>query len=150
MSNAIEQRTIDGKNFVIVKLGVEDSLKVLIWLTKSVGGSITKSLGQLQSLASLKDGEEVDLSKFSDILEKLFEKIDEKETLEKIEILLSCVSYETQNLNYNSPILVGEPLLALKLAKESMGVNFKSFLGGISGVGAKLKKTVAIISGGAK
>lgn len=150
MSDAIEQRTIDGKKFVIVKLGVEDSLKVLIWLTKSVGGSITKSLGQLQSLTSLKDDEEVDLSKFSDVLEKLFDKIEEKETLAKIKILLSCVSYETQNLHYDSPVLVGEPLLALKLAKESMGVNFKSFLGGISDVGAKLKKTVAIISGDAK
>lgn len=150
MTKAIENRTIDGKEFVIVKLGVEDSLKVLIWLTKSVGGSLAKGLGEFQSLASKDDGEDIDLSKFSDTLDKLFEKVDEKETLEKIKILLSCVSYETQNLHFDSPVLVGEPLLALKLSKESMGVNFKSFLGGISGVGEKLKATAAIMSEAAK
>ena len=78
MTKAIENRTIDGKNFLITKLGVEDSLKVLIWLTKSVGGSLAKGLGEFQSLASKKDGEDIDLSKFSGVLDKLFEKIKEE------------------------------------------------------------------------
>jgi len=152
MNEAIEKRTIDGKEFMITKLGVEDSLKVLIWLTKSVGGSLTQGLGEFQSLAKLDDGsaDNIDLSKFSEVLETLFQKIDEKETLDKIKILLSCVSHKTINLTFDSPILVGEPLLALKLAKESMGVNFKSFLGGLSGVAEKVKETVKIIGAGPK
>jgi len=147
---AFQNRTIDGKEFVITKLGVESSLKVLIWLTKSTGGSLAKGLGEFESFKNLGDGEDVDFSKFSGVIESLFDRIEEKETLEKIGILLSCVSYETQNLHYQHPVLMGEPLLALKLAKESLGVNFKSFLGGISGVAAKLKKSVEIMRGDAK
>lgn len=147
---AIENRKVDGKSFTITKLNVEDALKVLIWLTKSTGGSLAKGLGELESFKDLKDGDNVDFSKFSGVLESLFDRIDEKETIEKIEILLSCVSYETQNLHFNHPVLIGEPLLALKLAKESLGVNFKSFLDGISGLAGKLKKSVAIIQEGAK
>ena len=150
MSKAVETRVIDGKSFVITKLGVEDSLKVLIWLTKSVGGTLAKSLGELKQFSKAKDSDELDLSKLSGVLDGALDKLDEKETLEKIGILLSCVSHETQCLHFSSPVLQGEPLLALKLAKESMGVNFKSFLGGISGVAAKVKQTVEIISGDAK
>ena len=100
MSNqAFEQRTIDGKKFVITKLGVEDALKVLIWLTKSTGGSLAKGLGELEAFSKMRDDEQIDFIKFSGVLEALFERIDEKETLEKIEILLSSVAHETQGLH---------------------------------------------------
>ena len=150
MSKAVESRVIDGKTFIITKLGVEDALKVLIWLTRSIGGTLTKSLGELSSFKDLKGEDDVDLSKLSGVLDGCFERIDEKETIGKIEILLSAVSYETQSLHFSHPVLHGEPLLALKLAKESMGVNFKSFLGGISDVVGKIKQSVEIIHAEAK
>lgn len=143
MSKQIESRIIDGKTFLITKLNVEDALKVLIWLTKSIGGSVTKSLGHFESLSKLKEDGDFDIGKFSNVIDGLFDKIDEKETIEKIGILLTAVSHETQGLNFNHPVLVGEPLLALQLSKASIEVNFKSFLQGISAALGKVTKLAA-------
>ena len=133
--------TIDKHKFLITMLDPESALKVLIWLVKSVGGSLSKSLGAFDSIEKVLDGD-FGMGNLGDALSNLFEKMDEKETIEKIEILLNCVSNDGSDLNLQSPMFYGETFLILKVVKESMEVNFKSFLDEISGVLGRVKEKI--------
>lgn len=129
---------IEKKEFLFTQLDPEDALKVLIWLTKSIGGSVSRSLGAFESVQQAIDGK-FKMGDLGVLLGALFDQMDEKETIEKLRILLSSVTHDGSDLEVNSPVFYGETLLILKVAKEALEVNFKSFLGGISGVLGKAK-----------
>jgi len=143
-----ETKTITYKNgekeysCLFAQLSPSKSLKFMMFLTKVVGGSTAKVIGSLnggsiQDLANIND-DQIDLEKIGDAIFGLFDRVDEDEVIEKLNLLFSSVSIEGEQLDVDHLIFQGQPTLIFKLAKEAMAVNYSSFLEGISSAIKKL------------
>lgn len=117
-------------HFVMLK--PSDSLKVLLFIGKILGGAVGNaisafSLGDRDALDKLA-GENANLSKLGDAIPLMLSRIEEKETLDKLNILLSSVTHSGNTLNVDYFIFDGRPDLLLTVAKDAIVENYRFFL----------------------
>lgn len=140
--------TNDGKDFnlLITQLKPSDSLKILVYLGKVLGGTAGKALGAIDTkkLADVKE-EDISLEKLGDALTALLDRIDEDAICIKLNELFKSVSLNGSTLDLDNPCFQGRPDLIFVVAKKAMEVNFKSFLDANSGVVGKIIESLKII-----
>lgn len=118
------------------QLKTSDSLIFLMYLGKVIGGSAGKFIGAMdgKSLTDLVDKTDVNPDKIGDAISGLFERIGEKETIEKMNLLLSSVKSEGESLYVDSPFFDGNLPQLFKTLKIALEVNYKGFLPASSGM----------------
>ena len=120
-----------------------ESLTFILYVAKIVGGQIgdVLSSGNLNSLQQLK---EKDFNYDSMVGEffKIFSRVEEKEFIQKMDVLLSTVTHEGNVLSIDYHIFDGNVDLPFKVAAKVMEVNYRRFLRGISDKFLKLKDQV--------
>jgi len=119
-----------------------ESLCFIMYLGKIIGGSAGKFIAAMDGakLADLVDKGEFNMDKIGDAVATLFDRFEEKETIAKLNLLLSSVKTNGQPLYIDHPMFVGNLKDLFKVIKTAIGVNYKDFLDEIS---AALKKVFA-------
>lgn len=143
----IQYGTTDKKDATLVfnMLRPSDSLKVLLFVGKLLGGAAggaisAFSLGDAEALNKLGEGK-FDASKLGDAIPLILNRIDEKETLEKVNILLSSVNHEGTTLDLDYLIFDGRPDLFFRVLKEALVENYRFFLQENTGIFERLAKS---------
>lgn len=140
---------------VFQMLRVEDSLKFLLYIGKLFGGA----LGATISSIAIGDTSKIDNLSTKDFnietlgnnLAVLMARIDEKETIEKINLLLKSVSHEGNVINIDYFIFDNGRLdLLFRFIKEAFIVNYRNFFYANKGLLEKIRKSVGIIAKSAK
>ena len=112
-------------------MGAEDSLKFIMYIGKLLGGAAGKAISGL--MTGEKGIEElgksgVDTEKLGDLIPLIVDRIEEKETIEKINLLFSSVTHEGNVLRLDYLIFDGRPDLVFKIIKEAVLYNYSFFL----------------------
>jgi len=135
-------------------LSPSKSLKFLMFMGKVVGGSFGRAFGALEGdfksmddLSKIKDSD-LNYSKLGEALFGIFERVDENEAIEKLNVLFGSVRHEGNVINCDYFMFDGRPDLLLKVAGKALGVNYKSFLQENSGVLSKISRTMEILNVG--
>lgn len=117
------------------QLKPSDSLIFLMFMAKIVGGSAGKFVGAMdgKSLTDLVDKTDLDMDKLGGAISGLFDRMDEKGTVDKINLLLKSVKHKGESLDIDGPFFDGNLPQLFKVVKIALGVNYKSFLDVISG-----------------
>lgn len=131
-------------------LRVEDSLKFLLYLGKIFGGAMGSAISSVATGDASKieklSPKDFNLDSLGNNLSLLLGRIDEKETIEKINLLLSSVSHEGEVIDINSFIFdEGRLHLLFRFIKEAFMVNYKNFFYANKGLLEKIKKSATII-----
>lgn len=139
MARQDDRQEIDGKKYLFTQLNPRRAAKVYLFLTSRIGGTIGKAVGALKGGKGLLDAD-VDMKELGDAIEHVFKTLDDDAALEHIDTLLSSVlcGADTMSLDHNN--FQGSMLHMSKVVKKSVEVNFADFLGGSSGLAAKLKE----------
>lgn len=116
-------------NFDLLKC--ENSLRVILYLGKIAGGAFGKaisefSLGDTDKLDELKNSK-VDISKLGDLIPVVMDRIHEKETIEKINLLLSTVTHDGNVLDIDYLLFDGRLDLLFKVLKIAFMHNYGFF-----------------------
>lgn len=145
-----EESNQDAK-LVFEKLSPSKSLSFLIYMGKIIGGTIGKSLTAFDGSKKLSEiqGQDIDISKIGDALFHSFERLDDKEFIEKLNLLFESVNHEGNQVHVDYLIFDGRPDLIFLVAKEALEVNYSRFLRGISGSMDKIKESIRIVKDGA-
>ena len=130
------------------------SLIFLMYMGKMIGGSAGKVIGafkgdSLDSLMDMKE-ENLNLESMGNAIVSVIDRIDEKEVLEKINLLFESVTINGEVLDIDHMMFDGRPDLIFKVAKEAMEANFKDFLLENSEVFTKIIKSLRIVKSGTK
>lgn len=125
------------------------SLKFLIFMSKILGSGAGKVAGSFEGMKTedlLKtDGDDLNLEKIGDALFGIFDRLDEDEVVNKLNILLGSVRHGENVVNVDYFMFDGRPDLLLKVAGTALGVNYKDFLREISGAFSKIPETLRIL-----
>jgi len=140
-----------GEEFTLLfeQLRPSKSLKMLRWLGKILSGTAggaVKSLNgsSIEELSKLTE-DDIKLDKVCNIIFDLFDKVEEDELIEKLNLLFSSVEVNSEQLEVDHMMFQGETTLIFSVAKEALGVNFSGFFGETSSVFKKLKASIKII-----
>ena len=128
--------------FVFSKLRNKDSAKFLIFLGKMAGGSMGRAIAGMNA----KGSKELTTEDISESFNTFFDKIDEEGVIEKVNLLLSCVTHEGNSLDIDYFAFDGRLDLVFRVAKESFNHNFMFFFRGVINRSERLKKTVELVS----
>jgi hypothetical protein len=126
------------------------SLKFLIYMAKVLGAPASKAVGAFQgkadmdNLMNLKD-EDVNFSQVGNAIVSLFDRLDENEVIEKLNLLYESVTLSGESIHVDHPMFDGRPDLNLKVAYKAMEVNYRHFLGENSGLFTKISQSLQII-----
>lgn len=148
-----EPKTVKFKNgereftLLFEQLRPSKSLKMLMWLSKMLGGTAGSLLGSFEGIKSLSDvkDEDIKLDKIGKAIHEIFSRLDDDEVVEKINFLFQSVSIGGESIDADHLMFEGDPLLILKVAKKALEVNFANFLEGSSGIGDKIRKTLELL-----
>ena len=132
-------------------LRVEDSLKFLIYLGKIIGGAAgtaiaSVAMGDSSKLDELSSNS-FNFEKLGSNLSILLSRIEEEETIEKINLLLKSVSHGGNILHVNYLLFDNGRLdLLFKIIKEAFTHNYRNFFYANNGILDRLKKTSELIT----
>lgn len=132
------------------QFGPEEGVRIGIRVGKLIGGPIGKIFNGLKNVGN--SGNPLDdlgfeFSEIGSAVEKLFENIDEDQTLDTIGRLLKCVIWNGKPLRYGSGCFEGDPIFCLMVAKKSAEINFNDFFAVASGLKERLGKLINTIQG---
>lgn len=134
----LEQFEFNGQQVDVYfhQLKPSESLVFLLYLGKIVGGSAGKFIGALDgaSLTELVNKTEFNMDKIGDAVATLFDRFEEKETIAKLNLLLSSAKMNGTNLYVDSPLFDGNLRPLFRAVKIALEVNYKDFLDVISGL----------------
>lgn len=137
-------------NIVFKMLKVEDSLKFLLYLGKLAGGAVGSAMGAMATgdNSQMNElGKKMNMESMGNNLGLLISRIDEQETIDKINLLLKSVSHEGNILHVNYMLFDnGRIDLLFKFVKEAFLVNYQNFFYENRGVLEKLNKTMNLIT----
>ena len=123
---------------VFAMLKPSDSLKVLLFLGKVIGGAVGTAISAFtQGDSGAFDN--LDPGKLGDAIPVILDRIDEGETLQKVNIILSSVSHQGTALEMDYFIFDGRPDLFFKILKEAITVNYQFFFQESEGLFQKLE-----------
>ena len=118
-------------NIVFKMLKVEDSLKFLLYLGKLAGGAVGSAMGAMATgdNSQMNElGKKMNMESMGNNLGLLISRIDEQETIDKINLLLKSVSHEGNILHVNYMLFDnGRIDLLFKFVKEAFLVNYQNF-----------------------
>ena len=103
-------------------MGAEDSLKFIIYIGKLLGGVAGKAITSLMMGEKGLDDigkNDINLEEVGNFIPLILDRMDEKETIEKINLLFSSVTHEGNVLRLDYLIFDGRPDLIFKVLKES-------------------------------
>ena len=108
-----------------------DSLKFLLYLGKIVGGALGSSisafsLGNPDAINKLGEGD-FDVSRLGEAIPMILGRIDETETLEKINLILDSVTHAGTTLSADYFIFDGRVDLLIRVLKEATIENYRFF-----------------------
>lgn len=116
-------------------LSCDKSLEFLMFLGKAIGGQVGKAISSfdINSLSELKDVKEenINVEKISNSILGIFDRLDRKEAIENLNLILSSARHGGNVLSLDYHIFDGNPDVALKVAKRAIEVNYSRFLQGI-------------------
>ena len=137
-------------NIVFKMLKVEDSLKFLLYLGKLAGGAVGSAMGAMATgdNSQMNElGKKMNMESMGNNLGLLISRIDEQETIDKINLLLKSVSHEGNILHVNYMLFDnGRIDLLFKFVKEAFLMNYQNFFYENRGVLEKLNKTMNLIT----
>lgn len=140
--------------FKFKKLKPSKSLKFLMFMGKLIGGSAGKVIGsfdgQVNKVEDLLDIKEDDLNfeKLGNALLGVFDRIDDDNVIEKLDLLLGSVTMNGEPLNVDHAVFEADLGLLPKIAIKALGVNYKRFLGGNSEIFSKIAQSIKIMRSG--
>lgn len=109
-----------------------EALSVLFFVAKILGGAAGNaisafSLGDMDALGRIFE-KDFNISKLGDAIPIVLNRIEEKETMEKINTLLSSVTHEKNVLHIDYFIFDGRTDLLLSVTKAAFEENYRFFL----------------------
>jgi hypothetical protein len=138
---------IDGKEYVITQIAPSASIKILIRISKILGKPIGGAIGAMQFKPEKKNSilnDTIDTKLLGEAVSRIFENLNEDETIDTIKLVLSGVYFSGQALNMEHPNFHGNILHLIKVYTKAMEVNFSDFFGEISGVLKRIRETMLI------
>lgn len=134
----LEQFEFNGQQVDVYfhQLKPSESLVFLLYLGKIVGGSAGKFIGAMDgaSLAELANKTEFNMDKIGDAIATLFDRFDEKETIAKLNLLLSSAKMNGVSIHIDGPLFDGNLKPLFRAVKIALEVNYSDFLDVISGL----------------
>ena len=112
-------------------MSAEDSLKFIMYIGKLLGGAAGKAISSLMlGEKGLNDigKSDINLKEVGDMIPLILNRLDEKETIEKINLIFSSVNHEGNILRLDYLIFDGRPDLIFKVLKEAVTYNYSFFL----------------------
>lgn len=131
--------------YIFTQMKPEDAARVSIRLIKIAGLQVGGALGALQMEPGgiQKDKDiEINMELLGQSLGKMFQQIEEDESIDTFKKLLGSVLYSGKALSLNHPNFQGQTLHMFKVLTEAGRVNFKDFFDESSGVVGTLKNLV--------
>ena len=135
-----KKQKIDDKEYEFTMLDPESALKVTLRIAKLSGQPIGGAIGSIELVpgAQLEDMK-LNPKLLGDAISKMFEKIDETETIDTFKIILSSIYFGGKPLDLQHHNFHGKTFHLVKVFKAGMEENFTDFFGGNSGVAKVLK-----------
>lgn len=128
--------TVNEKPFDIevYQLKTSEQLSFLMFMSKVIGGSAGKFIGAMdgKKVTEMASTSELNIDKIGDAVAGLFDRLDEKGFMEKLNLLLSSARHNGESLDVDHFAFEGNLPELFKVAKIAIEVNFKSFLPAIS------------------
>lgn len=117
-------------------LKTSESLIFLMFLGKIIGGSAGKFIGAMdgKSLADLVAKSDMNMDKIGDAITGLFDRLDDKNFIEKLNLLLSSVKADGQPMEVDHAFFDGNLPQLFRVLKVALEVNYKGFLPASSGL----------------
>ena len=112
-------------------MGAENSLKFIMYVGKLLGGAIGKAVTAFMlGEKGIEDigKSEINMEKVGEFIPIILDRLDEKETIEKINLLFSSVTHEGNVLRLDYLIFDGRPDVIFKIIKEAVTYNYSFFL----------------------
>lgn len=131
--------------YLFTQMVPEEATRVAIRLMKIAGLQVGGAIGSLQISPKGIQGQEemnVDMDILGQSIGKMFQEINEDETVDTFKKLLNSVLYNGKPMKINHPNFQGQTLHLLNVLMEAGRVNFSDFFDASSGVVETLKKVV--------
>lgn len=139
-------KTIDDKEYRFLQMVPEDAVRVSLRLMKIAGLQVGGALGALKlepGGAAAKGDFDLDMKLLGVSIGKMFQQINEEETIDTMKKMLTSVLFNGTPLKMDHSNFQGKTLHLFKVVTESGRVNFSDFFAGSSGIVGKLKEAMS-------